>query len=1273
MGKSSKPVIGYWYRPAFHHGLTIGEIDAFLEFRGGDKTAWQGELTASGTISVNAPNLWGGEKDQGGIVGDLAVMFGEPTQVPNPYLVSVFGDQTAAWRGFATVAFLGGRYGAMNPYPQPASYKIRRILEGWDGGVAWYPEKAVIGLAVIDAAFTDISKYKVEPSGSTANYSAPDFDDSTWTEGQGAFGSAVYGADAPTINTTIAWHAHESIWLRSRFGFAASSVAVEVRHDDTATFWWNGEEIPLTFVFGDALNTSKSVATIPANKVLSNNVAVLKVIDVDPSAICAGIKLQSSTTGLFAANPAHVLFESRTNGDMGREPVVNINDASLRAAADKLYAEGFGICPKWDPSSESVEDFEQRICKLIGGSFSRSLEDGQWYLDLARGDYVLEDLPILTDDDILEFKEQPSTFDNAINSVSVRYFDPEKKETIVTAPVRALGLVTAFGTIHQTYDFPEIPTAGLAMIVALRELLATTTPTRAFDLVTTRKPYAWRPDQYFRLQAPKRGIADMVCLVGEKQSGTLKSGAIKLKATQDIYSLPATSFVQVEPGVDPRPAQTPNAITLQRTFEAPYVEVAASMSRSDLAALTTEAGFAMAVAAPPAGEIDFTLMVAPSGGSYDEAGHGEWAATATIVESGIGKTDTDFTLAAGVRLDRVTVGMGALWDDEIVRVDAIDASAGTITLARGCADTVPFGAHAAGSRLWFYEVGFAFDATEYTDGETVDVKLLSNTGSQQLPLASASAMALTFDQRVARPYPPGNVQIGGLDWPSSASGAFTVSWAHRDRGLQADQLVDTTAASIGPESTVRYGLSFEDAGTAAVIVERTDLGDDAATVQLGASAPASVRMKLWSISDNGDSWQTHEHVFAFSGGSGAPSIDGGDYIPPPDAVIVDGNDPPPVTGGGSPPTPAPGGAGAPGTPTARTIGSTVVVPTLATGTGAATSNSAAINAAFAGFTAGVGGIVRTPAGDYYVDPAHPIKPLSNCALDLETNGTTLRATNGGLSQGSSFTLHKDLVQVVNSVHDVEIHGGHLIGFRDAWAVAGGTSFYTPGTSEWNHAIYIGDSAHDISVYRLSASKCTGDGISIGRTAYNVHVLNVLSTDNRRQGISAAGISASANIKIETCECSYIGVGDGTSPMAGIDCEVDTPSVNSTSGIQIISCHLHHNNGPGLICYKSVNNITISNLISEYNSKGIYGVDSDNVTISGTSKIRYNKYEGLHLRGSCSNWSVRADFFDNKTKRYGAPSGSTTTSPSSTLKSKNVTVETTVTGLTYDPTTTWGAV
>ncbi|MDD0862340.1 hypothetical protein LOD47_12140, partial [Xylella fastidiosa subsp. multiplex] len=53
-----------------------------------------------------------------------------------------------AWRGIATVVWKGGKYGAMNPYPQPASYKIRRILKGWDHDACCYPEKAAIGMQI---------------------------------------------------------------------------------------------------------------------------------------------------------------------------------------------------------------------------------------------------------------------------------------------------------------------------------------------------------------------------------------------------------------------------------------------------------------------------------------------------------------------------------------------------------------------------------------------------------------------------------------------------------------------------------------------------------------------------------------------------------------------------------------------------------------------------------------------------------------------------------------------------------------------------------------------------------------------------------------------------------------------------------------------------------------------------------------------------------------------------------------------------------------------
>lgn len=837
MGKGSKPTIGFWYRVAYHHGLTIGPLDAFLAFRGGDKTAWSGELTESGTIHVNAENLWGGEKDQGGIVGDLDVMFGEPTQVPNPYLVNVFGDQTAAWRGFATVAFKGGRYGAMNPYPQKPSYKFRQITSHWDDPGCWYPEKAEISMPVDFTPPAPSEGYWRVEAG--AQYTLRD-----QTEVFGTVAEAyIATADQIGQNAIEARNAATG----SAYVFSGSQYTTELDGDPGITAW------------DEAHGSDVGIAAVKATPICPTGFdwSVAEGTDTTPELDAPVVMCTLRGPTLLAINPAHVLYYSRTNSEMGRESRASINDASLRAAADKLYAEGFGICPDWDPATESVDEFEKRICKLIGGSFTRSLEDGQWYLDLARGDYVLADLPILTDDDILDFKEQPAVLDNAVNSVSVSFFDPQKKETVVTPPVRAMALVASFGTIHQTTDYRPIPTPGLATRVAQRDMLASATPARAFDLVTTRATWNWRPNQYFRLQAPKRGIADMVCIVGDHQAGTLKSGAIKMKVAQDNYGLPSTSFVQVEPGVDTRPPQTPTAITAQLAIEAPYVEIAAMLSRADLAALPADAGYAMAVAAGV--DLDYTMMVQASGGDYVDAGRSEWCATALLNEAA-DYTTRDFTLGASRGLANVVPGMGVLWDDEIARVDAIDVDAGTITLGRGCADTVPAKEHAAGSRVWFYPTSFAYDATEYSDGETVNVKLLSNTGSQQYPLDSATALPLTFDQRQIRPYPPAGLHINGSVYPATVFGPdLEISFVPRDRLMQADQLIDTTAAGVGPEAGTTYTLRGYLGGT----LVHTESGAAGSPLTWTPGAGGAARIEIDAVRDGMTSWQPLAADFTF--------------------------------------------------------------------------------------------------------------------------------------------------------------------------------------------------------------------------------------------------------------------------------------------------------------------------------------------------------------------------------------------------------------------------
>src|SRR5699024_5717240 len=109
-------------------------------------------------------------------------------------------------------------------------------------------------------------------------------------------------------------------------------------------------------------------------------------------------------------------------------------------------------------------------------------------------------------------------------------------------------------------------------------------------------------------------------------------------------------------------------------------------------------------------------------------------------------------------LDRVPVGAPVLMGDEILRVDEKQLDPPQVTLARGCADTVP-AAHVAGARMWFLGEDVAGDVTEYTQGETVAAKFLTNTGSHQLPLDTAATYPVEMAARLARPYPPGRLRI----------------------------------------------------------------------------------------------------------------------------------------------------------------------------------------------------------------------------------------------------------------------------------------------------------------------------------------------------------------------------------------------------------------------------------------------------------------------------------------------------------------------------------
>ncbi len=888
MGKK-KPTIGYWYKLLLHFGWCRGPIDALLEIRGGDKTAWSGYQSTSGTITINAPELWGGEKGEGGIQGDFDVMLGEATQEPNAYLAANLGADQTAYRGRAGGVFKGGKWGAFNPYPKGAAFKLLRILMGWDDDTPWYPEKAPIGFEVPVAPDTFDEGAVVEVNWWQATYEQGTNDQATmgigfYTSANVLIGAITYATllSPPTTPPHNNWVSRS---VSAAFPAAAAKLRIfQKKHRRTGTHN-NGyiddievsiDGVPLTVINPGAEAGVTGWVKVQGSLGREHSTGEAHSGDYYFSGAESGdsvfyqqfVPLVPDPSG-FSMNAAHMLYESITGSADQGEPADLIDSASWIYAADKLFDEAFGLCTYYDSTAETPEEYQQRILNIIGGNISQSRTDGKYYLVLARSDYVLDDLPILTDADILEYEEEPSDPLESVNQVSIGWFDPTAKEKRTTIPLQSLGAIQACGAIiAETYQFPEIPTEELAKKVAARILAQKSTPVRRFRLTTNRTAFDWLSGQYFRLQAPRRGIEDMVCFVGDLDNGTPRSSTMNLQAVQEISTQPSLTYVGGEPGVDTGSPSTPEAPPAQAVIEAPYLELVARLSAPDLEAVDVAGGYLLAMAKQPSAGTSYNLWTKADGEDYQDSGNGDWCGTALVVEAGTADPgQVDFTLSGATDIEDIEVGSVADWGGETCRVDAIDPVGLTVTLGRGCGDTVP-GIHAAGTRVWFYDDAAASDLREYTDGDIVSGKFRTRTSSQLLALADAPASTVTMDGRQARPYPPAKIQISGAT-PSGAakSETFNVSWKHRDRLLQADQAIDNAAASTGPEAWTSYTLQVINDTTDAVILEQTGLGGDNTDVLLAADH-AAIRLELWSVRDGLDSWQRQVTLpFAYTAGA----------------------------------------------------------------------------------------------------------------------------------------------------------------------------------------------------------------------------------------------------------------------------------------------------------------------------------------------------------------------------------------------------------------------
>ncbi len=324
--KPKAQTVGFEYFFDIHFALGK-KIDEVCAIRASGKTAWKGSITSNGQVRINAPDLFGGKKGEGGLDGTLDVLFGEEDQGVLPRLAAMLGGLVPAFRG-VTTGFYSGLVTAMNPYPKTWEILRRGGNRLWDGN-PWYPEKQFIWLA----------------------------------DGQ-----------------------------------------------------------------------------------------------------------------IKAMNPAHILYLVYTGRDFRGLARTRMDEASWRAAADKLYAEGFGLCFEWT-RSDTFANFCETVKSHIGAEVYPNRQTGQISIRLLRDDYNVADLPLFDEDSgLLEItQEKTGSTSLAPSQLIVKYIDQidgAQRQIIVNNNAVA---ASQGRRSSEEIEFLGVPTGELAGRVGEREMRLKTT------------------------------------------------------------------------------------------------------------------------------------------------------------------------------------------------------------------------------------------------------------------------------------------------------------------------------------------------------------------------------------------------------------------------------------------------------------------------------------------------------------------------------------------------------------------------------------------------------------------------------------------------------------------------------------------------------------------------------------------------------------------------------------------------------------------------------
>lgn len=585
------------YFMTVHYGICQGPVGTLSRIKINNKVAWQGRAGADARFLIANTSLFGGNKKEGGVLGDVYYNSGSFAQRMASFVASKYGrtpTTMTGYRGIATAMFTdrpgispqkGFYWSANQPFIPAAEFTVTRIFSGWQPGLSTIldnptaPRSLYISiddsssmagsklatmksamLAVIDdiqlalqaglQLDLAVQKWSNVQDGlvSFQNVTVAQlntvrlFINTFSASGNGTnFNAAAQGAVTHFTNSLSRPGLEKRVWV-----FITDGEPFPVGSDDTAAATasdlldqssgsFSVENNTAVDCYGINIELENTSATAKLDNTAIDGVPV--VSPTDPSGLQGAVQAALFGGAPAQMNPAHIIYECLTNRVWGMgAPTSVIDDASFKAAAQTLFDERFGVSMIWAEQTE-IETFIQEVLDHIEANLYVSPATGKFVLKLIRGDYDPATLPILDETNCEVVNYTRRSPGEVINEINLTWTNPDNEQEEVLT-IQDLGAIVASGgeIISDNRNYYGVRNRDLAWRLAQRDISTASAPLATVEIEANRAAWNFAPGDVFKLTAEEHGANEEIMRIVKIDYGTTGDSKIKINATQDIFA-----------------------------------------------------------------------------------------------------------------------------------------------------------------------------------------------------------------------------------------------------------------------------------------------------------------------------------------------------------------------------------------------------------------------------------------------------------------------------------------------------------------------------------------------------------------------------------------------------------------------------------------------------------------------------------------------------------------------------------------------------------------